>query len=258
MESRSRISPIRITSGDSRNAAFMPVANESVSVPISRCPTMDFLCIVDELDRVLERQDVAAGVAVAVVDHRRERGRLARPCRADHQDQPVALHDQLLEHLGHAQALDIRHIGVDVAQHQRRLAALHEGVAAKAADTAVGQREIDLAGLLELLELLVAEDLPDRPFGVARARVDRLAGRSPSASSSRSAHRCRETRPPHGCLTMICRTCGISMCAMPSPLLCVFWSAPRWPTVRRPRKRASGMEWLSVQSGKTLPGPSSL
>jgi hypothetical protein len=43
MVSRSRISPIRITSGAWRSAFFRPTCSEAVSGPISRWLTTDFL-----------------------------------------------------------------------------------------------------------------------------------------------------------------------------------------------------------------------
>ena len=58
--SRSRISPIRITSGSSRNAYLSALWKLLVSVPTSRWLTMQFLMAVDELDRVFDRDDVAA------------------------------------------------------------------------------------------------------------------------------------------------------------------------------------------------------
>ena len=47
------------------------------------------LALVHELDRVLDREDVALHARVDVVDHRRERGRFARAGLAGHQDEPV-------------------------------------------------------------------------------------------------------------------------------------------------------------------------
>ena len=44
------------------------------------------------LDRVLDGDDVAVGVLVAVADHRRERGRLARAGAADHEHQAALAH----------------------------------------------------------------------------------------------------------------------------------------------------------------------
>ena len=44
MVSRSRISPIRMTSGAWRSVFFSAVSQPSVSMPTSRCVTMQFLC----------------------------------------------------------------------------------------------------------------------------------------------------------------------------------------------------------------------
>ena len=49
------------------------------------------LAAVDELDRVFEADDVELSVPVQVIDHRCERGRLARPGRAGHQHQPLVV-----------------------------------------------------------------------------------------------------------------------------------------------------------------------
>ena len=46
---------------------------------------------VQELDRVLDRDDVLGHRRVDVVDHRRERRRLARAGRAGQQDDPALL-----------------------------------------------------------------------------------------------------------------------------------------------------------------------
>ena len=57
------------------------------------------LRLVHELDRVLDREDVAVLVLVDVVDHRRERGRLARAGRAGDQHQAARLVGQVGEDL---------------------------------------------------------------------------------------------------------------------------------------------------------------
>ncbi|MNE95436.1 hypothetical protein D3C80_1935240 [compost metagenome] len=44
MVSRSRISPIRITSGAWRSVFFSATCQDSVSMPTSRCVTMQFWC----------------------------------------------------------------------------------------------------------------------------------------------------------------------------------------------------------------------
>jgi hypothetical protein len=56
------------------------------------------LAAVDELDRVFEADDVELSVPVQVIDHRCERGRLARPGRAGDQHQPLVVVAELLDH----------------------------------------------------------------------------------------------------------------------------------------------------------------
>jgi hypothetical protein len=90
-----------------------------------------FLVGVQELDRILDGQDVIRRGLIAVIDHRRERRRLAGAGGAHHQDQPALQHHQLLEHLGHAEVLELGHFRRDVAQHHRRVAALIEHVDAE-------------------------------------------------------------------------------------------------------------------------------
>jgi hypothetical protein len=58
------------------------------------------LVVVQEFDRVLEREDMSRRIAVAVVDHRRQGGRLTGARGAHHNDQAVLLHDQVVEYRG--------------------------------------------------------------------------------------------------------------------------------------------------------------
>ena len=51
-----------------------------------------------ELDRIFDRDDVGAAVLVDVLDHRRERRRLARAGHAGDEHQAARLHRDLLEH----------------------------------------------------------------------------------------------------------------------------------------------------------------
>ena len=62
--------------------------------------------LVQDLDGVLDRQDVAGTVVVDVVDHGREGGRLPRPGRAGHQYQPALGDGQLRHHWGQSQLLE--------------------------------------------------------------------------------------------------------------------------------------------------------
>ena len=81
-------------------------AEESVSLPTSRWEMLRLHVAVQELDRVLDRDDVDPAVLVDVVDHRGERGRFARAGHAGHQHQPAGLERDLLEHLGQMQLPD--------------------------------------------------------------------------------------------------------------------------------------------------------
>jgi hypothetical protein len=111
-----------------------------------------------ELDRVLDRDDVAVGVLVAVVDHRRQRGALARAGGADEDHEAALGQRHVLEDLRQAERVDRRDLRRDRPHHDADMALLHEGVAAEAADAGRGDREVALLGLLELGRLLVVHD----------------------------------------------------------------------------------------------------
>ena len=104
--SSSRISPIRITSGSWRRTRRSARLKEAVSMPTSRWLITERRSRVDELDRVLDRDDVRRRGLVDVVDHRRERRRLARAGRAGDQDDPALLVGQLADHRRQRQLLD--------------------------------------------------------------------------------------------------------------------------------------------------------
>ncbi|MNT05718.1 hypothetical protein D3C72_1403490 [compost metagenome] len=57
-----------------------------------------FLGVVDEFDRVFHREDVTHVLVVAVIDHGRQRGRLARAGRAGHEHEAAWLHAEVREH----------------------------------------------------------------------------------------------------------------------------------------------------------------
>src|ERR1043165_3137473 len=64
------------------------------------------LALVHELDRIFDGDDVIRLVVVHIVDHRRQRGRLARAGRAGHQHQAARLHGQILEDLRRVQVVE--------------------------------------------------------------------------------------------------------------------------------------------------------
>ena len=132
MVSRSRISPTRIASGSSRSAERSALAKLSVCGPTSRWLIRHFLRLVHELDRVFDRQHVAVFVFVQVVDHRRQRGALARAGGAGHQHQAARLERQLGEDLGRVELLERQDLARNGAEHGAGAAVLVEGVDAKA------------------------------------------------------------------------------------------------------------------------------
>ena len=87
----SRISPIRITSGSWRSAARSADRKSAVSMPDLALVDRRDVVLVQDLDRVLDRDDVDRLGLVDVVDHRGERRGLARAGRSGHEDQPAVL-----------------------------------------------------------------------------------------------------------------------------------------------------------------------
>src|SRR3546814_11039543 len=96
---------------------------------------------VHEFDRILDREDVAVLGLVDVVDHRRQRGRLARAGRAGHQDQALRLVDQVLEDLRAAQVLEGEHPGRNGAEYRAGAAVLFDRVDPEAGQAGVPERE---------------------------------------------------------------------------------------------------------------------
>ncbi len=87
---------------------------------------------VHEFDRILDGEDVAVFVLVDEVDHRRQRGRLARAGRPGDQDQALRLLDQLAEDRRAAQFLQAKHLGGNRTEDRTGTAVLVEGIDAEA------------------------------------------------------------------------------------------------------------------------------
>jgi hypothetical protein len=110
MVSRSRISPIRITSGRLAHRAAQR-ARVGLRVEADLALVDDRLLVrVQELDRILDGDDVR-GVLVAVVDHRGQRGRLARAGGAHHQQQAARNMTRSLRIVRHAELVELGHVG---------------------------------------------------------------------------------------------------------------------------------------------------
>ncbi len=113
---------------------------------------------VEELDRVLDRDDVLGLLAVDLVDHRREGRRLARAGRPGDEDEaarPVAerFHDGRDPELLEAEDL----VG-DLPEDRRDGTALHEDVAAEPREALDPEGEVELEVLLETVLLNIGQD----------------------------------------------------------------------------------------------------
>ena len=103
---------------------------------------------------------------VDVVDHRGERRALAAAGGAGDEHQAALFLRDLLQHRRQAELVDRLDPGRDDAQHQADGAALLEDVAAEAAEPVDAVGEVDVLVLLELLDVLRAEDRLRHRLGV--------------------------------------------------------------------------------------------
>ena len=112
-----------------------------------------------ELDRILDRDDVARARAVDVVDHRRQRRRLARAGDAGDEDEPALLLAHLLDRRRQVELVEPGHLGRDDAQHHAGLAALLEHVDAIADPVGRAVAEVGIVMDVELRPLLVVHQI---------------------------------------------------------------------------------------------------
>ena len=112
---------------------------------------------VHDLDRVLDRHDVAGLVLVVVVDQGGERRRLARARRARHQEQALALDDDVLHRRRQTELLDRADVRRDDADDRRHGVVRVEEVDAEARQARHGEARVDLQALLELALLVGGE-----------------------------------------------------------------------------------------------------
>jgi hypothetical protein len=128
------------------------------------------LVAVDELDRVLDREDVVCAVAIDLVDHRRERRRLARAGRAGHEHEAARLHRQLGERDRQAELLErLQLFGDDAKRGPERLA-LKVDIDAEAGQPRHRVGRVDLPLDLELLLLLGREHAVEQLLNHVRSQ----------------------------------------------------------------------------------------
>ncbi len=129
------------------------------------------LVAVEELDRILDRHDVVVARPVDLVDHRRERGRLAGAGRAGHEYETARLGGELVELRGQAEVLERLQVGGDHPEGSPEALALEVDVDAKAGETGDRVRDVDLPIDLQMLLLLRREDAIEEAL--------RVVGRQP-------------------------------------------------------------------------------
>jgi len=135
------------------------------------------LVLVEKLDRVLDRDDVIGPLAVDLVDHRRERRRLAGAGGPGDEHEAARQLRQLAEAVGQAEILERLQLVGDDAEHRRERLALHEHVDAEAGEAGDPVREVELVVELEALLLIrrqdPVEERPDR-VGIEGRQVELL------------------------------------------------------------------------------------
>ena len=149
--SSSRISPIRITSGSWRRTRRMARWNEPVSLPTSRWLMIDARSRVQVLDRILDRDDVARLGRVDLVEHRRQRRRLARAGRTGQQDQAALLVGDVVQDGRKPELVERLDRERDRPRNDRDRAALAERVDAEPPERLDRVGEVDLTLGVELV-----------------------------------------------------------------------------------------------------------
>ena len=126
------------------------------------------LVLVHELERVLDRDDVIAALAVHVVHQRAERGGLARARRPRDEDEPLRLLADLQQFPRQRHVLGRHDLARDRAEHAARALPVAEQVAAEARDAGYLVREVGVVALGELLPVAGGRDRQEEAFRVAR------------------------------------------------------------------------------------------
>ena len=138
----------------------------------------------EDLDRILDRDDVLVPRPVDVVEHRRERRRLARAGGAGDEHEAAVLAGEAADAGRQAQLLEARHVARDDAEGERDGAALAEGVDAEARQALGRVGEVEVAALVERPQPL-RRDAGDRLERGEQVLLVRAAGTRRAARSRR-------------------------------------------------------------------------
>ena len=127
-DSRSRISPTRIAFGACRKAERRPSRERAKILSHLALAHHRLLLAIEKLDRILQRHDVNLLAVIQLIDHRRERRRLADPGTAGHQNDPGFLPHHLAEDRRHPEFIETGHLGRELPHHDGTLAVLLENI----------------------------------------------------------------------------------------------------------------------------------
>ena len=138
------------------------------------------LVLVEEFDRVLDRDDMELPLVVDLVEHGGERRRLARAGRASHEDESPRLVAQGLDHRRQPELAESENLVGDLPVHAPDRAPLHEVVGAEAREALHAEGEVELQALLEPVLLAVRQDRVGEVLGL-RNRHRRVGQRDQPA-----------------------------------------------------------------------------
>src|SRR6185437_10588536 len=118
--------------------------------------------------------DVQALLGVDLVDHRRERRRLAASGGPRHEHEPARLVRELRDDRRKPELLEREDLERNRTKRARDVVALHEDVGAKTREPAHAEREVELVVLLELNLLLFGQNRVAEALGVDRLELRQL------------------------------------------------------------------------------------
>src|SRR5512143_2517467 len=124
----------------------------------------------EELDRILDRDHVGATTLVDVLDHRRERRRLAGACHPGHENETARLQRDLLEHRWKIELADRARLIWNGAHGVAQRPALLIDVDAEPTDARHADREVALLLFGELLDLARRHELFGQRLEILRAQ----------------------------------------------------------------------------------------
>ena len=177
--SRSRSSPTRMMSGSSRSAARSASLNEPGMSMHLALVDQALLIFVHELDWILDRDDVILPGPVDVIDHRAQRGRLARAGGPGDQHQPLVQFAQLQDVGRQTELLGGQDLRRDDTKHRTRPAAICEHVRSEAGQLRNLVGEVGVVPIGVLLPVFLRHDRRQERHQVVpaqhrRLRVERL------------------------------------------------------------------------------------